>query len=736
MPDQSSRMRALAGRVAIQARRQAGRSVRFPDNGMYTVYSQGAVYVQKAQALLPVTQAVVAITVPDAPTAVVATRGNQQVSVSFAAPVDNGGTPILMYTAISSPEDITVTGNSSPIIIPGLTNGVAYTFRVQAVNAVGSSPFSAPSAVVIPATIPEPPTDVSGARGDSAITVSFMPPADNGGALIIDYTATAYNGITSASTQITSASPVELSGLTNGTAYTVKVKARNEIGFSTEAAAPTSIIPATVPQPPTLQSITPGDSSVSVIFTAGDNGGSPITNYLYSTNAGSSFTAFNPAQTSSPATITGLTNGTQYIVSLKAVNDVGSSAESDTEIVIPATTPATPTNLVATPSDGTVSIAFTAGADGGSAITNYKYSLDGGAYTAFSPADTASPVIISGLTNGTTYAIRLKAVNSVGDGAESIPVSAKPFGVPAAPTDLSAQNITASSVEITFTAGSDGGSAITNYKYSINDGVSYTSLSPVDTTSPITITGLSGSTTYNIKLRAVNAAGDGTPSPTISVTTEPSNVPSGNSKMIILGDASVSNVKSYITTAQTTLGYGGDLTIDTQQLNVSPSYTGDNLATYDVVIILTNGGLNLNATLGDNLNTFVANGNHLIMMSFCWGNVSAISNFDYGSNSVWVYKGTYGFVSMGTYTIEGVHPITTGLSTSSGLGVQNIPNPITLTSDATTIAAYEDGTSAIAVKTIGSSNLVGFNAYPPGSSTANFYKYVVNAIYWVRGYLS
>jgi hypothetical protein len=76
-----------------------------------------------------------------------------------------------------------------------------------------------------------------------------------------------------------------------------------------------------------------------------------------------------------------------------------------------------------------LSINFTAGANNGSAITNYKYSLNGGSFTAFSPVDTTTPLVISGLANGTSYAVRLLAMTGVGDGESSTAVTATPTAI-------------------------------------------------------------------------------------------------------------------------------------------------------------------------------------------------------------------------------------------------------------------------------------------------------------------
>jgi len=88
-------------------------------------------------------------TVPGIPTSPIATPGNAQVSVAFTAPTYNGGCAISGYTVTSSPGGFTATGTTSPLIVTGLTNGIAYTFTIVATNAVGNSSPSVVSVAVI-----------------------------------------------------------------------------------------------------------------------------------------------------------------------------------------------------------------------------------------------------------------------------------------------------------------------------------------------------------------------------------------------------------------------------------------------------------------------------------------------------------------------------------------------------------------------------------------------------------
>jgi uncharacterized protein (TIGR02145 family) len=94
-------------------------------------------------------------TVPDAPTIGVAVAGDAQASVPFTAPASNGGSPIISYTATSTPGSFTGTLNqagSGTITVTGLTNGTTYTFTVTATNAIGTGAASAASNSVTPVT--------------------------------------------------------------------------------------------------------------------------------------------------------------------------------------------------------------------------------------------------------------------------------------------------------------------------------------------------------------------------------------------------------------------------------------------------------------------------------------------------------------------------------------------------------------------------------------------------------
>lgn len=184
-----------------------------------------------------------AATIPGAPTAVIATPNDSQVSVAFTAPGSNGGSAITGYTAIVTDTitSTTFTNNNaaSPIVVGGLTNGHLCSVVVFATNAVGNGPNS-PGVTFTPDAVPGPPTALVASPGVAQASVAFTPPVSTGGTAITGYTATSTPGSFTGSG---ASSPIIVSGLTNGTAYTFTVHATNLVGNSVESAPSSAVTP-------------------------------------------------------------------------------------------------------------------------------------------------------------------------------------------------------------------------------------------------------------------------------------------------------------------------------------------------------------------------------------------------------------------------------------------------------------------------------------------------------------
>ena len=112
-------------------------------------------------------------TVPASPTITNVTAGYTAATVFFTAPLNNGGSPIISYTVVSNPANISITGYSSPITVTGLTNGVTYTFTIVATNSNGNSAVSNTSAGATPSGSPP-------LNGKVQSVVSFFDNADLG----------------------------------------------------------------------------------------------------------------------------------------------------------------------------------------------------------------------------------------------------------------------------------------------------------------------------------------------------------------------------------------------------------------------------------------------------------------------------------------------------------------------------------------------------------------------------
>jgi hypothetical protein len=225
----------------------------------YATNSVGTAYGNER----PFTTAGVTTTVPGAPTIGTATAGNAQATVTFTAPANNGGSAITGYTVTSNPGNKTGTGTASPITVTDLTNGTAYTFTVTATNANGTGPASSPSNSVIPSTVPGPPSIGTATAGNAQATVTFTAPASNGGSVITGYTVTSNPGN---KTGTGTASPITVTDLTNGTAYTFTVTATNANGTGPASSASNSVTPSAV-QSPVLSGPSSATASFSLTWT-------------------------------------------------------------------------------------------------------------------------------------------------------------------------------------------------------------------------------------------------------------------------------------------------------------------------------------------------------------------------------------------------------------------------------------------------------------------------------------
>jgi hypothetical protein len=223
---------------------------------------------------------------PGAVSGVSATAGTGSATVSWSAPT-SGGPPtsykVTPYVGGVAQAAKTVSGSppATSTTVGGLTAGQSYTFTVQAVNASGAGPESAPSNAITPsgATVPGAPTAVSATPASGAAQVSWSAPADDGGSAITAYTVTPYTGA-GAQTPVTvggSTTTTKVTGLTNGTAYTFKVSATNAIGTGPDSAASSPVTPqATIfdlATPAVTDTADPNPVEVGVKFTA-DTAGS------------------------------------------------------------------------------------------------------------------------------------------------------------------------------------------------------------------------------------------------------------------------------------------------------------------------------------------------------------------------------------------------------------------------------------------------------------------------------
>jgi hypothetical protein len=469
------------------------------------------------------------VDVPAAPLALTGVAGDRQVVLNWQPPAtgtagvidyiievstDGGSTWAVYADGVSTATTATVTG---------LTNGTTYRFRVSAVNATGAGAPSAMSAPLTPSAPAAAPTGVVGVPGDAQVALTWSAPADTGGSPLADYLVqyrvnVAGSSWTTFADGTSTATAATVTGLVNGTAYVFRVAAVNAAAAGTYSAESVPVTPRTLPSVPTGLVGLPGDTAVTLNWTAPADGGAAISDYLveYRLNVvGSPWLTFaDGASAATTATVTGLVNGTAYVFRVAAVNAVGTGpATAESAPVTPLASASAPTGLVGTAGDRQVALVWGVPAtDGSSPITDYQVqfrtNVAGSPWTTFADAtSTALTATVTGLTNGTAYVFRVAAITGAGVGAytaESAPFT--PFTAPAAPTGVSGV-AGDRQVVLSWTApSSDGGVPIKDYVISYtSDGTNFTVFNDgISTATTATVTGLVNGTTYAFRVAAVN----------------------------------------------------------------------------------------------------------------------------------------------------------------------------------------------------------------------------------------
>jgi len=275
---------------------------------------------------------------PDPPAAPTLVFGDESLTVTWAnasytdrSPITSVNLEISPAPASGETQKVGVTGER--IVWDGLTNGVAYKVRVQAVNsAPDPSDWGAWSTSEIPAGPPDAPATPMATRASSEIApdggqvgVSWQAPQDNGDA-VKSYHVDVFRGGSKVDTRTVSGTSTTFEGLDTKSEYTFAVTAENKAGKGGTSPQSNAVKPYGKPTVPGAPSASVGrdmSGQAKVSWGASDDNGATVT-YTVQTDKGGSATAGGTSMTYG-----GLSNGTSYRFRVQACNAGGCSAWTD-----------------------------------------------------------------------------------------------------------------------------------------------------------------------------------------------------------------------------------------------------------------------------------------------------------------------------------------------------------------------------------------------------------------------
>ena len=266
-----------------------------------------------------------------------------------------------------------------------------------------------------------------------------------------------------------------------------------------------------------------GNGQVQLSWTAPvTNGGLAVTDYTiqYSSDSGATWHTFpHAASVATTTTVTGLTNGTNYLFRVASVNDVGAGLYSaNSSVVIPATSPDAPSALLGVRGNRQVQLSWTAPvSNGGLPVKDYliQYSSDSGSswQTVSHAASVATTATVTDLKNGTNYLFRVASVNDVGTGLFASTVSKIVPGLVAPPPSGLVASRGNGVVRLSWKAPtSTAGIRVADYavQYSTNGGASWATVRDgVSTRTSAVLSGLTIGRDHIFRVASVGRAGTG-----------------------------------------------------------------------------------------------------------------------------------------------------------------------------------------------------------------------------------